>query len=107
MALIINICWYREISILVPIGAIYHISYMIYVIHVVILAYFYYACPILYRKSLLKKDEQSEEKNAQANKNNPIVKKIITEKHTEAKSKSIIRGNRRVINTDDGQKNIF
>ena len=50
MALIINICWYREISILVPIGAIYHISYMIYVIHVVILAYFYYACPILYRK---------------------------------------------------------
>ena len=45
--------------------------------------------------------------NAEANKNNPIVKKIVTEKHTEAKSKSIIRGNRRVINTDDGDKNIF
>lgn len=45
--------------------------------------------------------------NAKANKNNPVVKKIVTEKHTEAKSKSIIRGNRRVINTDDDQKNIF
>ena len=54
-----------------------------------------------------KKEEQSEEINAEANKNNPVVKKIVTEKHTEAKSKSIIRGNRRVINTDDGQKNIF
>lgn len=58
-------------------------------------------------KPILKKEEQSEEMNAEANKNNPVVKKIVTEKHTEAKSKSIIRGNRRVINTDDGQKNIF
>ena len=58
-------------------------------------------------KPVLKKEEQSEEINAQANKDNPVVKKIVTEKHTEAKSKSIIRGNRRVINTDDGQKNIF